>query len=50
MLYKHGFWKFVDASATLLSEEVAKANYNENEMKAFALLCEHFTNAQLAHI
>jgi hypothetical protein len=50
MLFKHGLWKFVDGSATLLSEEVASADYNEKEMKAFALLCEHLTNAQLAHI
>ncbi len=32
------------------NEGVAKANYNEKEMKAFALLCEHLTDAQLAHI
>jgi hypothetical protein len=25
-------------------------NYNEKETKAFALLCEHLMNAQLAHI
>ncbi len=50
MLFKHGLWKFVDESATLPSEEVAMANYNEKEMKAFALLCEHLTDAQLAHI
>jgi hypothetical protein len=50
MISKHGLWKFVDGSATLPNEEVASADYNEKEMKAFALLCEHFTNAQLAHI
>jgi putative heme degradation protein len=50
MLSKHGLWKFVDESATLPSEELAKADYNEKEMKAFALLCEHLTDAQLAHI
>ncbi len=50
MLSKHGLWKFVDGSATLPSEEVAMADYNEKEMKAFALLCEHLTDAQLAHI
>ncbi len=50
MHFKHGLWKFVDESATLPSEEVARANYNEKEMKAFALLCEHLTDAQLAHI
>jgi len=45
-----GFWKFVHGSATLPSEEVASADYNEKEMKAFVLLYEHFTDAQLAHI
>jgi hypothetical protein len=50
MLSKHGLWKFVDGSATLPSEEVATANYNEKETKAFAFLCEYLTNAQLAHI
>jgi len=50
MFSKHGLWKFVDGSATLPSEEVASADYNEKEMKAFALLCEHLTDAQLAHI
>jgi hypothetical protein len=34
----------------LPKEEVAKVNYNDKEMKAFTLLCEHFTDAQLAHI
>jgi hypothetical protein len=50
MLSKHGLWKCVDGSATLPNEEVTTADYNEKEMKAFALLCEHFTDAQLAHI
>ncbi len=45
-----GFGKFVDGSAILPSEEVARADYNEKETKAFALLCEHLTDAQLAHI
>ncbi len=45
-----GLWKFVDGSATSPSEEVGSANYNKKEMKVFALLCEHFTDAQLAHI
>jgi hypothetical protein len=45
-----GFGKFVGGSAPLPSEEVAMVDYNEKEMKAFALLCEHLTNAQLAHI
>jgi hypothetical protein len=34
----------------LPSEEVARADYNEKYMKVFALLCEHLTDAQLAHI
>ncbi len=50
MLSKHGLWKFVDESATLPSEEVVKVNYNEKKTKGFAMLCEHFTDAQLAHI
>ncbi len=50
MLSKHGLWKFIDGSATLPNEEVATADYNEKETKAFALLCEHLTDAQLAHI
>ncbi len=31
-------------------KEVAKVDYNKKEMKAFTLLCEHLTDAQLAHI
>jgi hypothetical protein len=50
MLSKHGLWKFVNESANLPSEVVARANYKEKETKAFALLCEHFMDAQLAHI
>jgi hypothetical protein len=50
MLSKQGLWKFFDGNATLPSEEVARADYNDKEMKVFALLCEHFTDAQLAHI
>jgi hypothetical protein len=50
MLSKHGLWKFVDGSATLPNEEVTRADYNEKEMKAFVFLCEHLTDAQLAHI
>jgi hypothetical protein len=50
MLSKHGLWKFVDGSATLPNEEVPRANYNKNETKAFTLLCEHLTDAQLEHI
>ncbi len=50
MLSKHGLWNFDDGSATLPREEVAMVDYSEKEMKAFALLCEHLTDAQLAHI
>ncbi len=50
MLSKHGLWKFVDGSVTLPNEEVVSADYNKKEMKAFTLLCEHLTDAQLAHI
>jgi hypothetical protein len=46
MISKHGLWKFVDGSATLPSEDVARADYNEKKTKAFALLMD----AQLAHI
>jgi hypothetical protein len=50
MLSKYGLWKFVDGSATLPSEEVARANYNEKETNAFALLCEHLSNGQLSSL
>jgi len=50
MFSKHGLWKFVDGTATLPNEEVVRVDYNEKETKAFALLCEHLTDAQLAHI
>ncbi len=50
MLFKHGLWKFIDGSATLPNEKAASVDYNKKEMKAFALLCEHLTDAQLAHI
>jgi len=33
----------------LPSEEVARANYNEKEMKTFALLCEHLTDAHIQY-
>jgi hypothetical protein len=49
-LLNMGFGKFVDGSATLPSEEVARVDYKDKETKAFALFCEHLTNAQLAHI
>ncbi len=50
MLSKHRLWKFVDGSATIPNDENKITDYNEKVTKAFALLCEHFTNAQLAHI
>ncbi len=50
MLSKHELWKFVDGSVTLPSEEVVGGDYNEKETKVFALLFEHLTDAQLAHI
>jgi hypothetical protein len=50
MLSKHGFWKFIDENATICNDENEMANYNEKIINAFALLCEHVTNAQLAHI
>jgi hypothetical protein len=50
MLSKHELWKFVDGSATILDDENQITEYNEKATNAFALLCEHFTNAQLAHI
>jgi hypothetical protein len=37
ILSKHGLWKFLDGSATLPSEEVASADYNDKEMKAFCI-------------
>ncbi len=50
MLSKHGLWKFVDRSATIPDNEDQITNYNEKATKAFALFCEHLTDAQLAHI
>jgi hypothetical protein len=50
MLSKRGLWKFINGSTTLPSEEVTRADYNKKETKAFALFCEHLTDAQLAHI
>ncbi len=49
MFSKHGFWKFVDGSATLPSEEVARADYNEKKTKVFALFCEYLIDAQLVY-
>jgi len=45
MLSKHGLWKFVDGSGTIFDDENEMINHNENATKAFALLCEHFTDA-----
>jgi hypothetical protein len=50
MLSKHGLWKFVDGSATIPNDEDQITDYNEKAIRAFALLCEHLTDAQLAHI
>ncbi len=50
MLSKHGLWKFVDGSATIPNDEDQIMDYNEKATRAFALLCEHFADAQLAHI
>jgi hypothetical protein len=50
MLSKQGLWKFVDGSATTPYDEDQIMDYNEKATKAFALLCEHLTDAQLAHI
>ncbi len=50
MLSKHGFWKFVDGSVTIPKYEDQIIDYNEKATKVFALLCEHLTDAQLAHI
>jgi hypothetical protein len=50
MFSKHGLWKFVDGSATIPNDEDQITDYNEKATKAFALLCEHLTYAQLAHI
>ncbi len=49
-LSKHRLWKFVDGSATILDDEDQTIDYNEKATKAFALLCEHLMDAQLAHI
>ncbi len=50
ILSKHELQKFVDGSATIPHDEDQITDYNEKVTKAFALLCEHLTNAQLAHI
>ncbi len=46
MFFKHRLWKFVDGNATFLSEDVARADYNEKKTKAFALLYEHLTDVK----
>jgi len=48
MLSKHGFWKFVDGSATIPHDEDQITDYNEKATKTFTLLCEHLKDAQLA--
>ncbi len=48
MFSKHGLWKFVDGKATILDDEDEMVNYKKKATKAFALLCEHFMDAQLA--
>jgi len=50
MLSKHGLWKFIDGSATIPNDEDQIMDYNKKATKAFTLLCEHLTDAQLAHI
>jgi hypothetical protein len=45
MFSKHGLWKFVDGNAIILDDENQITDYNEKMTKAFALLCEHFTDA-----
>jgi len=50
MLSKHGLWKFVDGSATIPDDENQIIDCNKKATKAFALLCERFIDAQLAHI
>jgi hypothetical protein len=50
MFSKHGLWRFVDVSATILEDEDQIMDYNEKATKAFALLCEHLIDAQLTHI
>jgi hypothetical protein len=37
-------------SATNPDDENEMTDYNEKATKAFTLLCEHLTDAQLAHI
>jgi hypothetical protein len=50
MFSNHGLWKFVDGSATIPHDEDQITNYNKKVTKAFALLCEHLTNAHTFNI
>jgi hypothetical protein len=50
MFSKHGLWKFTDGSATILDDGDQIMDYNKKVTMTFALFCEHFTDAQLAHI
>ncbi len=50
MLSKHGLWKFINGSATILDDEDEMVDYNKKATNAFALLCEHLTNSQLVDI
>jgi hypothetical protein len=50
MFSKHGLWRFIDWNATIFYDEDQIMDCNEKVTKAFALLCEHLTNAQFAHI
>ncbi len=50
MFSKHGLWNFVDGSTIILDDEDVMAYYNKKATKAFALLCEHLMDGQLAHI
>jgi hypothetical protein len=44
------FGSLFDGNATIPDDEDEMAIYNKKAPKAFALICEHFTDAQLAHI
>ncbi len=50
ILSKHGLWKFIDGCAIIANDKNAMVDYNEKTTYAFALLGEHFMDAQLAHI
>jgi hypothetical protein len=40
-----GFWKFVDGSTTIPNDENEMVDYKKKMTKAFALFCEHLTDA-----